>query len=439
MLPVAELRAGGRLWRPPHGLAGAALWLSAWFVALWLISLLPWIKTPLVGWMQLLAGILLVGVCVPLAVRYVRRRVLWSVRSKLIVTYLLIGLAPVVLFVTLAGISAYVAAGQFSVHLADTRMHQELESLGAENAARTDRAARFLRLRERGELGGPPGRPGGPPGRRPGGGPGGRPAQRPADAQADTSATAAQTDAAAAQTLGESFPNPLRAKLHRHTSTYLNGAPLEGDAALPGFGPPSDSNVATAVPIGLPPWASDLKGRQFRGLVIDGDELFLVALDQRRIEPSGKLLTIITSMPVNSALVDVVAEGLGRVRFAAVMTNHRPATSSPTSKAESNTTRRSLGSDLQRTSTSGGVRAGGGQLRRPEGLDSCPRWTLRTGTRGSRITFRSRCTPGRRCCTGSCSDRRWAVSSPTTSVSGCWFCVCCSPSSRRWRCGVRHG
>ena len=64
---------------------------------------------------------------------------LWSLRNKLVLTYLLIGLAPVVLFVTLVLISAYIAAGQFAIHLADTRMQSQLDWLSAENANREDR------------------------------------------------------------------------------------------------------------------------------------------------------------------------------------------------------------------------------------------------------------------------------------------------------------
>lgn len=344
MLPVAEIRSSRWTPRPPHGLAGAAFWLSLWFVTLWLVGLVPRFSAPLLGWMQVLVGVLLVGVLIPLSIRYVRTRVLWSVRSKLIVTYLLIGLAPVVLFVTLVGISAYIAAGQFSVHLADTRVRQELESLGSQDEALANRIVRILRLQAHGELGPPP------PGRGPGR-PGGRPGERPAEPPTAPAAT----DTTAPQALGESFPNPLRARLHPRTTLYLNGAPLTAGLGPPGLVPPT--NPTTGVPLGLPAWASDLKGRQFRGLVVDGDELFLVAMDQRRIDASGPLLTAITSLPVDSALVDLVAEGLGRVRLAAVMTNHR-STSVGSTAAEGTARRRSLGTDLQRTSTSGGTEPG---------------------------------------------------------------------------------
>ncbi len=85
--------------------------------------------------MQVLVGLALIGLAIPLAWRLLQQQLLWSLRNKLILTYLLIGLAPVVLFLTLAGISAYIAAGQFSIHLADSRIRQQLEEMGSQNSA----------------------------------------------------------------------------------------------------------------------------------------------------------------------------------------------------------------------------------------------------------------------------------------------------------------
>ena len=74
------------------------------------------------------------------------------------------------------------------------------------------------------------------------------------------------------------------------------------------------------LPLGLPPWAADLHGNDFRKLVLDGQNLYLVAIDQRHVEGRG-MLTVITSLPVDRALLDVVAEGLGRVQLAGLMTS----------------------------------------------------------------------------------------------------------------------
>jgi len=338
--------------RPPTGVAGAGFWLALGAGLLWLLRQVPGAGGALLGWMQLLVGLALIALAFPLAWRLIRTRLLWSLRSKLILTYLLIGLAPVVLFVTLAGISAYIAAGQFSIHLADTRMRQELDRIGVDNAARAGRLAHAMR-----EHGGPGQRP--PP--RPGTA---RPV-RPAEQAAAASEAAVQgTALAQTQPLGESVPDPLRARLHRHTSIYLNGAPLDAPPGPVAAAAENDAAQTVATPLGLPPWAADLGGKEFRGLVLDGEGLYLVAIDQRRVE-SGELLSVVTSLPVDGALIDVVAQGLGRVRLAALMTggprvapaSPPPLTSEPSRAAASNpqTSRRVLGNDIQRTSIYGGT------------------------------------------------------------------------------------
>ena len=148
-LSSVSLPAPTKWWqrRPPTGIAGAVFWLALWFGLLWLVGQVPAARGTLLSWMQVLVGAALIGLAVPLAWRLANQHLLWSLRNKLILTYLLIGLAPAVLFVTLVGLSAYVAAGQFSIHLADSRMHQELDEMGVENAARISRVTRAIRDR----------------------------------------------------------------------------------------------------------------------------------------------------------------------------------------------------------------------------------------------------------------------------------------------------
>ena len=363
-----------RWWRrrPPAGVDGAVFWLALGFGLLWLLRLAPSSGGLLLGWMQLLVGLALLSLALPLAWRLLHRHLLWSLRNKLILTYLLIGLAPVVLFLTLAAISAYIAAGQFSIHLADTRMHQQLDEIGVDNSARASRQARMMRDRAGQPMGQPPP---GTPGfqRRPrstANGAASRSAARASAAPAvQTAAEAAAQLAAQNATLGETAPDPLLARLHRHTSVYLNGAPYsdaspfaQPAAALqassagqqPGAAPESVPGQP-AGPLGLPPWAADLHGNQVRSLVLDGQDLFLVAIDQRHVEGSG-LLTVITSLPVDSALMDVVAQGLGRVRVSGIMTGGPQTTPAASAAAptSNNSGPRSLDNDIQRTSVYGG-------------------------------------------------------------------------------------
>ena len=372
-----------RWWRrrPPAGVDGAVFWLALGFGLLWLLRLAPSGGGLLLVWMQLLVGLALLSLAVPLAWRLVHKHLLWSLRNKLILTYLLIGLAPVILFLTLAAISAYIAAGQFSIHLADTRMHQQLDEIGVDNSARASRQARMMRDRAGQPMGQPPP---GPPGfqRRPRSAANGAAGSPTRSAARTSAAPAAQTAAQAASeaaaqlaaqnaTLGETAPDPLLARLHRHTSFYtppqLFAPPAATGAQPTAAQQPSQTTQPSpasesvpgqpAGPLGLPPWAADLHGNQVRGLVLDGQDLFLVAIDQRHVEGSG-LLTVITSLPVDSALMDVVAQGLGRVRVSGIMTGGpqaTPAASAPTpATASKNTGPRSLDNDIQRTSVYGG-------------------------------------------------------------------------------------
>jgi sigma-B regulation protein RsbU (phosphoserine phosphatase) len=314
--------------RPPTGIAGAVFWLALWFGLVWLLRQVPAFGSTLLSWMQVLVGLGLIGLAVPLLWRLIHKHLLWSLRNKLILTYLLIGLAPFLLIITFVTISMYIAAGQFSIHLADTRMQQERDQMGEENSALAERMSRMVRRRNEdasrpaGQARPSQGRPGGPgePGGRgprngqPGRGQdaGGTMPQTASTAPADTGAESAATELALSS---EALPDPLRARLRTHSSVYVNGAPL---SSVPGFGtPPPAANVKT--PLGLPAWAADLHGREFRGLVLDGGDLYLVAIDQRHVGNGGGLVTVITSLPVDSALLDVVAKNLGRVHLAGLV------------------------------------------------------------------------------------------------------------------------
>jgi sigma-B regulation protein RsbU (phosphoserine phosphatase) len=305
--------------RPPTGLAGAVFWLALWSALLWLVRQVPGAGGSLLGWMQVVVGAALIGLALPLAWKLIQLHLLWSLRNKLILTYLLIGLAPVVLFVTLVTISAYIAAGQFSIHLADSRMRQELDQIGEENSGRAERIAHMMRAQQDGRM---------PP-------PQHRPQPRlpavnqaavqavPPPAQTETAQTAEESAQAAVVETAistEALPDPLRARLHPQTSVYLDGAQLRGTAGP--VRPAAAGNAPPRTPLGLPAWAADLRGRQFRGLVLDGGDLYLVAIDQHHVgRDAGGLVSVITSLPVDTALLDVVAKGLGRVHLAGLVTD----------------------------------------------------------------------------------------------------------------------
>jgi len=83
-----------------------------------------------------------------LVFRWLKRRVLWRLRNRLIVTYVFIGVIPAVLLVAMALITLYGLAGQFAVFVVTSEINSQLRSLEAVNAAVGNELAARL---ERGE------------------------------------------------------------------------------------------------------------------------------------------------------------------------------------------------------------------------------------------------------------------------------------------------
>ncbi len=73
-----------------------------------------------------IAGMMLAPLLLILFFRWFTYRVLWRVRNRLILTYLLMGLAPVVMFAMLAAIMSYLLAGQYATNLGLSQLNQGL-------------------------------------------------------------------------------------------------------------------------------------------------------------------------------------------------------------------------------------------------------------------------------------------------------------------------
>ncbi len=270
----AATQASKRLLRRlPTGLAGAAFWLGIWFGALFLGRWVPGGFGTFLGVLQVFVGIALVCVAIPLLWRLVRKHMLWSLRNKLVLTYLLIGLTPVILLLTLAGTFFWVAAGQFAIHLADSRFLAELSQMSSENERRAELATVTLQHRNA------------------------APVEEPAE-----------TDRSSALDVP-------RQKLRRDSQAFLDGKPV----AISSKNTTTTSHAKT--PFGLPPWATELPGGHFSSLVLDGNDLYLVAIHQQRWN-DGRLFTFMTSTPVDNQVLDLVAEGLGLIRLLSESTSN---------------------------------------------------------------------------------------------------------------------
>jgi sigma-B regulation protein RsbU (phosphoserine phosphatase) len=263
--PATPQTPAGFWGRLPTGLAGAAFWFGIWFCVLFIGRWIPGGFGTFLGVIQIFVGIALVAVGVPLLWRLVRKHMLWSLRNKLVLTYLLIGLAPVILFVTLVSILAYVAAGQFAIHLVDTRLLSELSQMSVENERRAELVAQSLQRK------------------------------------IDTASAMPNPSFSSGETERIGNLDLPRMRLRRETQAFVNGAPVALGVA---------SANRTKTPFSLPPWAIELQGGHFSGLILDGNEMYLVTIHQQRWN-DGKLFSLMTSTPVDGAVLNMVAEGLG--------------------------------------------------------------------------------------------------------------------------------
>ncbi|MGA2021558.1 MAG: HAMP domain-containing protein, partial [Candidatus Sulfotelmatobacter sp.] len=70
-----------------------------------------------------------------LTFRWLKRKLLWRLRNRLIVTYVFIGVIPAVLLVVMALITIYLFAGQFASYVVTSEINSQLRSMQAVNAA----------------------------------------------------------------------------------------------------------------------------------------------------------------------------------------------------------------------------------------------------------------------------------------------------------------
>src|ERR1700678_2754432 len=82
------------------------------------------------------------------AFRWSRRKMLWRLRNRLIVTYVFIGVIPAALLVAMAFITLYLFAGQFASFVVTSEINSQLRSMQAVNAAVSNELASHI---EKGE------------------------------------------------------------------------------------------------------------------------------------------------------------------------------------------------------------------------------------------------------------------------------------------------
>src|SRR3984893_14892579 len=133
----ARLQTAG-LW-PQGWVARGACYSLCFAVGLFALEMglkpfAPAASDSLGGWVKFLIFDAALLFCI-VAFRALKRKILWRLRNRLIVTYVFIGVIPAVLLVAMAVITIYLFAGQFASFVVTSEINSQLRSMQAVNAA----------------------------------------------------------------------------------------------------------------------------------------------------------------------------------------------------------------------------------------------------------------------------------------------------------------
>ncbi|HME33496.1 MAG TPA: PP2C family protein-serine/threonine phosphatase [Terriglobales bacterium] len=241
-----------RVLRPKTKLGKTTLWFGGLALLLELSRLIT--RSPsgtmLSGWANFIL-IVFLNCALILGWRWLRRKLMWRLRNRLIVTYVFIGVIPVILLVSMALLAGYLFAGQFATYVASADLQSELQHLESAN--------RSLAVQLR--------------------------------SLANTGGLSEQVASEIARASAENF--------RQRTVTIW-----EDDR---GFVVPPDRRGEEAQPIKAP---AEIKG-DFSGIVLDGRRLHLRVI--KRFDEGTRHLIVISNAPVTAQLLRGAASQLGSV------------------------------------------------------------------------------------------------------------------------------
>jgi sigma-B regulation protein RsbU (phosphoserine phosphatase) len=239
-------------------MARFTVWALAYGVALWVADRLTRAAGGVPGllWLVFWVCVLVGGVYyLGRLLGFVRSRVLWRLRRRLVVAYAFIAVVPILLIVLLVALGAFIINGQFAAFLVVLRLRE-----------RSDEIHQVSRV-----------------------------ALREASFAGEKSS----------QVMLEAIRNFYVTELVRHASSYPG---LVITIRLAGAtrcflldGKPAD-------PVTVPSW---MKGEEFAGIVSDNGLLALRSVERTKT-PAGEL-TLVLSQPISPVLLNLVGEGIGPV------------------------------------------------------------------------------------------------------------------------------
>jgi len=122
---------------PRSGLARFEVWVAGLYVVSEILALIipassKW-KSIITGWGGFFEFIF-IACAIFLLFRWVRRKLLWRLRNRLIVTYMFIGVIPVVLILTMFGITGFLIGNQITTMMVQRDLLSEVSSLETLNS-----------------------------------------------------------------------------------------------------------------------------------------------------------------------------------------------------------------------------------------------------------------------------------------------------------------
>jgi phosphoserine phosphatase RsbU/P len=94
-------------------------------------------------WITFLSLTVILLFCL-LGIRWVRRKLMWRLRNRLIITYMFIGVIPAILLIAMAFVTLYLFAGQFANFVVLSELDARLRGISASNIAVAAEMAREL-------------------------------------------------------------------------------------------------------------------------------------------------------------------------------------------------------------------------------------------------------------------------------------------------------
>src|SRR5216683_2425398 len=236
-----------RILRPATKWGRVTVWLGILSLLLWTATLFG---AKLGSWAAF-TTLVFAFFALILGFRFGFRPLLWRLRNRLIVTYLFIGVMPILLLLGMGGLAGYLFAGQFATYVATSDFSSELLHLQAANDAL---AAQLIPLENTGKL-------------------------------------SEQIAGELTRASDERFP--------RRTVTVWRGDK--------GFVLSTGGTLLPSRPAKLPGFISG----DFTGFVVDQDELHLRAVKLQHI--GDRVLSVISDIPITPELLQPTAARLGTV------------------------------------------------------------------------------------------------------------------------------